>query len=251
MIRTPDSFATLESLRPFLLSVQRERQTEAAFRLTEAAARLSPAQLHGALDLLLPWVQRSSRQIRRERGYVTVRCHLGYRDGVRVADAWRAADTARLTEQEQAALAIARRLAEQARSRYGTVSEQLRCLMSALAERVRYAAAKPGCAACGSIVSGVSALTEGQANCQGFSDALYLLGTMAGISMGYQCGRNPRGPHLWNVAQAEGQWFAVDATPLASAHDAASAVLLSRRDCLTRGLSWPAWAETVTIAAPT
>ena len=244
----PETFSALEALQPFLVKVQRERRTEAVFRLTDAAAELSTAQLHGALDLLLPWVQRSARHICRERSFIAVRCRLGYRDGLRLADAWLAAAPHALTARERTALDAALGLAREAQSRYALPSDQLRFLISALASRVRYATALPGRAACAVLVSGVTALTEGQANCQGFSDALYLLGTLSGIPMGYQCGWNPRGPHLWNLAQLDGRWFAVDATPSAADHEAALPVLLTRQDCLLRGLTWPSWAQTAAIA---
>lgn len=241
--------STLEDLRTLLFKAQRERQPEVAFRLTGAAARLSPAQLHGTLDLLLPWIQRSSRSVRRERNAIAVRCRLFYRDGLRLADAWLAHDDASLTARERLALDTALSLTREAQSRFAVPGDQLRFLTSTLAARVRYANTRPGSAACGTLVSGVSALTDRQANCQGFSDALYLLGTLSGIPMGFQCGRNPRGPHLWNVARTDGRWFAVDATSSAVRCDERPAILLTRQDCLARGLAWPSWAQTVTIAA--
>lgn len=144
----PETFSGLEALRPFLVKVQRERRTEAVFRLTDAAAELSTAQLHGALDLLLPWVQRSARHICRERSFIAVRCRLGYRDGLRLADAWLAAAPHALTARERTALDAALGLVREAQSRYALPSDQLRFLISALASRVRYATALPGRAAC-------------------------------------------------------------------------------------------------------
>ena len=59
-------------------------------------------------------------------------------------------------------------------------------------------------------VSAAFALTHGWANCQGYSDAFYLLAGMAGFEVGFQNGYNAGVLHAWNTVELGGQWYVVD-----------------------------------------
>ncbi|MGN0762781.1 MAG: hypothetical protein ACI4MK_05315, partial [Aristaeellaceae bacterium] len=97
-------FADLTALGRYLARVQEQRLTCVSFRLE---ADLSLPQMHRALDMLLPMVQRHTRHIRRDRQGYAVTARLGYRTGVRLADAWRADDLSRLTAEERLTLTCA------------------------------------------------------------------------------------------------------------------------------------------------
>lgn len=59
--------------------------------------------------------------------------------------------------------------------------------------------------------SALGALLDGQANCQGYSDAFYFLGTLAGLKVNIQSGV-AGGNHAWNVIRIEGKWYILDVT---------------------------------------
>ena len=59
----------------------------------------------------------------------------------------------------------------------------------------------------------VGALIDGRANCQGYADAFYMLGTMAGFNVGKMTGNSNNGPHVWNTINfGDGRVYAVDVT---------------------------------------
>ena len=53
---------------------------------------------------------------------------------------------------------------------------------------------------------------DGEANCQGYSDAFYMLGTMAGFHVEKQTGFTDKTQHVWNLIQHGTKWYAVDLT---------------------------------------
>lgn len=59
--------------------------------------------------------------------------------------------------------------------------------------------------------SAIGAMLDGQANCQGYSDAFYMLGSLAGLTVNIQIG-SERSPHAWNVIRLGGRWYILDVT---------------------------------------
>ncbi|MGN0747721.1 MAG: hypothetical protein ACI4ML_13655 [Aristaeellaceae bacterium] len=234
-------FTDLTALDAYLARVQARRDACVAFRLE---ADLSLAQLHRALDMLLPMVQRHTRHVRRDRRGYEVTAKLGYRTGVRLADAWRAGDLSRLTARERDTLACAEDMLRQIPRSCPADVLALR-LAGSLAARVCYFCPEPGRPGYAGAVDASGALVQGRANCQGVSDGMYLLGTMAGLDMGYQAGWNRHGPHLWNTVRVGGAWYALDVT--SALQDPGSVALLDACACHDRGLGWEAWAEAVPL----
>ena len=234
-------FADLTALGMYLARVQEQRLTCMAFRLE---ADLSLPQLHRALDMLLPMVQRHTRHIRRDRQGYAVTARLGYRTGVRLADAWRAGDLSRLTAEERLTLACAEDILRQV-PRGLPPEERLLRLAGILAARVTYCCPPTGRPGYAAVVDAAGALLHCQANCQGISDGMYLLGAMAGLDMGYQAGWNRHGPHLWNTIGLEGGWYALDVTAALGAPG--SMALMDESECRALGLRWEGWAETVPL----
>ena len=65
----------------------------------------------------------------------------------------------------------------------------------------------------------IGALLNGQANCDGYSDAMFLVGRLAGLEIAYQHGDSKDGglaglssTHIWNVIRLDGSWRMVDVT---------------------------------------
>lgn len=61
-------------------------------------------------------------------------------------------------------------------------------------------------------LSAVGALLDGRANCQGYVDAFYLLGTIAGLWVDRMYVKEPAGYHVVNTVNLDGQWYIVDVT---------------------------------------
>ncbi|MBQ7455758.1 MAG: hypothetical protein IJS53_04880 [Clostridia bacterium] len=60
--------------------------------------------------------------------------------------------------------------------------------------------------------SAVGALLNGEANCDGYADAFYLLCSLAGVEVRYVSGIAKGGLHMWNAVRVDGQWVMVDVT---------------------------------------
>lgn len=228
------TFDCLEALACWLDQLQAQRETLAVFRLK---TRMSDQQLHQAMDTMLPMAGRQSRRIRRDRGGVQVRITLGYREGVRIADAWKQGKADMLNEREYHTLIKAQELAEAA-LQSGNVLETLQKRLLAALTYTSPSHGRPGYSA---VVHASAAMLEGRANCQGISDAMYLLGTLAGLQMGYQAGKNARGAHLWNKVQVDGVWRHLDVTAALNNDARTAEILLTDAQAREKGLIWPAW----------
>jgi hypothetical protein len=58
----------------------------------------------------------------------------------------------------------------------------------------------------------IGALLDGKANCQGYTDAFYLLGNMAGFNVCRMFGRDEKEGHCWNGIMLDGKLYIVDVT---------------------------------------
>ena len=68
----------------------------------------------------------------------------------------------------------------------------------------------------------IGAILNGQANCDGYADAFYLIGTLSGLHVRYQHGDSynvghsldflNRITHLWNIIELDGSWRLIDVT---------------------------------------
>ena len=201
---------TTEELRDWLSNAQERRETRLAFTVQSV---LSDGQLRNLLDQLLPMAQERSAQLRRDRcGDWHVALRLRYRAGVRIADAYGRGDLRALSPDERTALTRALAMVKLAQQHASDPITLARRLFDAARACAVYDSPAVGTAAYGQVVSAVSVLVWGQANCQGFSDAYYLLGTLAGLRVRYQTGFKDRLPHLRNTVLLDGRWQTVDVT---------------------------------------
>ncbi|MBR6089914.1 MAG: hypothetical protein IKP86_08270 [Anaerolineaceae bacterium] len=67
----------------------------------------------------------------------------------------------------------------------------------------------------------IGSILNGEANCDGYSDAFYLIGTLAGLSIRYQHGDSldksaldqlASITHIWNLIEIDGSWRLIDVT---------------------------------------
>lgn len=204
-----------EELAAYLAEAQEARRTEVRFELTaELSARLTDRQLTEALMTDLPMAQGVMRRIVRSRGKGTqVSLRLRYRDGIRLAEL-AAEDPALLTDLEREALDKARGIAAEA-MRSSSEEERFASVHAWLCGHVTYVHTEPGRKGYERLVSAVGALLDGQANCQGFADALYLLCRLCGIAAAYRCGRGEKLLHVWNAVRLNGEWREADASKAA------------------------------------
>lgn len=61
-------------------------------------------------------------------------------------------------------------------------------------------------------LTAIGALQDGRANCQGYVDAFYLLGTLAGLTVDRMYVEDASGYHVVNTIYLDGQWYIVDVT---------------------------------------
>ena len=64
-------------------------------------------------------------------------------------------------------------------------------------------------------VTAIGALVDGKANCQGYTDAFYMLGRMCGLNVGRISGTADGRPHMWNAvnySREKGRTYFVDVT---------------------------------------
>jgi len=140
---------------------------------------------------------------------------IHYYPGDTILDAWEKGDTSGLSEEEQQVLELALQLVEQAEAETDTDLEKEIWLHDWLCDRVRYESPDMDVSRKYYIqlreLSCIGAMLDGIANCQGYTDAFYLLGSLAGFEMHRLIGDTGDG-HIWNIIRLDGQWYIADAT---------------------------------------
>ena len=124
-------------------------------------------------------------------------------------------DTSHLTNEELEVLELAQQVVQQAKEESSSVFETELWLHDWLCNQVDYESPNMEVKRKEYIrlreLSSVGAMLDGIANCQGYADAFYLLGTMAGLEVDRVFG-SAGGGHIWNTVSLEGQNYIVDIT---------------------------------------
>lgn len=143
-----------------------------------------------------------------------------YYEGQRMLYAYRTGNTGFLTARERQALTVAQQIAAGAQ---GDALARERYIHDALCQRTAYQTddrtghlERDGA---------LGPLLNGEADCDGYSDAFFLLGNMAGLNVRYQHGEATNladpdlgdakiksGRHMWNLVNVNGQWAMMDVT---------------------------------------
>ena len=159
-------------------------------------------------------------------------CHLEMTafPGERIVDAYFSGKTDSLTQDERKALEIAAEMVEDAQNQAENDWELELLLHDMLAERISYSDAdiyyeKPEDQP--RHLSVIGALLDGQANCQGYTDAFYTLASIAGFEVGRLSVETATDPHMVNLICLNDAWYVVDLTYDDSNDNAVSYQLLN------------------------
>ncbi len=140
---------------------------------------------------------------------------LTYYQGDVILDAWENGTTEELNEEQTAVLELALELTEQAKAETDSDIEMEMWLHDWLCRNIEYES--PDMDVSNILLarlrqlSCIGAMLDGKANCQGYTDAFYLLGNIAGLDTGRVFG-DAEGGHVWNTVLLEGERYIVDVT---------------------------------------
>ena len=124
-------------------------------------------------------------------------------------------DLSSLSEREKQTFETARRIADEARS--DVPIQTAKYIHDWLCDRVVYTIDETT----DEDDTAVGAILNGEANCSGYTDAFYLIGSLAGLNIRYQHGDSfEKGimvsvfpiTHIWNLLEIDGKWHMVDVT---------------------------------------
>ena len=137
-----------------------------------------------------------------------------YYPGTKIVNAVRSGDTSGLTDREKATMEAAQAMA--ARCKKDDPLETARAIHDELCAMITYHTddeKNEGDTAIGCLLNGV-------ADCDGYADGFYLVGTLAGLNVRYQHGDShdvwgsllSDVTHMWNLLEIDGTWRLVDLT---------------------------------------
>lgn len=135
--------------------------------------------------------------------------------GERMIDAHLSGDTSGLDEDELRTLEAAKQIVEEAKEITENDFELELLLHDAIMKNVVYYGGPTAVDDPENPprhLTAVGALLDGSANCQGYSDAFYLLATLAGFTVGRMNVYNSDGWHMANTILLDGAWYIVDVT---------------------------------------
>ena len=125
--------------------------------------------------------------------------------GTRIANAYLSGDTDNLTSDEMQLYDLAVGIVNEA-NKLSSELEKARYLHDAICKRTTFKADKN---------TAIAALVFGKADCDGYADAFYMLGRMAGLNVGRVRGyiNNGTATHAWNwITFSNGKTYCVDVT---------------------------------------
>ena len=138
-----------------------------------------------------------------------------YYPGQKIVWAWQSGDFSGLSEKEQQTFDAAMALVEQGRSETEDIMELELWLHDWICTHVEYDSpysyVYPEDYVGLDELTCVGAILNGKANCQGYTDAFYLLGTLAGMEVHKVFGMTEEG-HCWNAVRLDGWLYTVDVT---------------------------------------
>ncbi len=202
---TYPSVASMEELRDFIIDHREAAITEFSF-IYAGNDKIEPlmlAEIYGASHI--SWSKKGDIY------HVTVTEFPGNR----IVKAYQTGDDSALNAEEKEALQRAVALLEEITAQTEDSWELERLIYETLCGEITYYTDKqmentdkerPR------YVSAVGALVDGLANCQGYTDAFYTLGTMAGFRIGRLAVDTPTMGHMVNTICLNDQWYIVDVT---------------------------------------
>lgn len=140
-------------------------------------------------------------------GTIQMTCKITEYPGTRVANAYLHGDTSNLTMEEANLYNIAVGIVDEANKRSSEV-EKARFIHDEICKRVKDYKDENN-----RNKTAVGALIDGYAQCQGFTDAFYMLGLMSRLNVCRIGGYFNKEPHVWNwITFSDGKSYCVDVT---------------------------------------
>ncbi|MBR1647264.1 MAG: hypothetical protein IJ685_10885 [Selenomonadaceae bacterium] len=131
--------------------------------------------------------------------------------GERVAWAYTHNDTSFLSNEEKNLYNVAVQIVNDAKKFSSDLLYQELYLHDAITSRAEYYTENPQ-PKLARFQSALGALIDGKANCQGYSDAFYMLATMCGLQADKVCGYGDDEAHTWNTISFGNESYFVDVT---------------------------------------
>ncbi len=141
---------------------------------------------------------------------------MNYYTGDIILDAWEKGDTSKLSADEKEVLELALALVEKAKAETDSDLELEIWLHDWLCEKITYENPDMNVSTFEFLglrqLSCIGAMLDGKANCQGYTDAFYLLGNIAGFEVERVFGDVGEEAHVWNTILLDGKRYIVDVT---------------------------------------
>ena len=216
MAGTPE-FVNLYDACDYLRVCMDQRMTEMELFLTaDSCPRWTDEQLKEALEDTLSYCSHHLVRVTRyaDRS-ADVKISAIYCDAVRMADAYFSGDASGLAAEEAECLAMAVEIAARLKAQYGGGLELELAIYDTICANMSYQTAPVGSDAFSRLTTVCSAMKDHVGNCQAYSRMFYLLGTLAGLKVGFLSGwyaDQETGQHIWNTIELDGQLLMVDVT---------------------------------------
>lgn len=174
-------------------------------------------EIRDVLTDVLEYCESYTISYRRADGRLKVTIDCVPRASLRMLDAWETGDWSALSSDERACLELALEAAAQCREGADSAIEVELAVYDFICERVAYAgeAVEKGSGTPEYLraSTAVGALVDGLAQCQGYAEAFYLVGRLAGLDVETQYGwggAGSPGKHAWNVVRIGRDCWMVD-----------------------------------------
>jgi len=141
-------------------------------------------------------------------GTAHVTYHIKEYPGTRVANAYLRGNIDWLSRDELKLYEIAVGIVNEAK-KFSSPAEKERFIYEAVCKRANFHS-EDNMKNLPNFVTAIGALVDGQANCQGYADAFYMLGRMCGLNVGRIIGNDDA--HSWNWIELGGKVYCVDVT---------------------------------------
>ena len=140
-------------------------------------------------------------------------CNLIYRSGARIAHAYLTGDRSGLTKEELLTYKKAIQIVNKIKSMKVSKLEKLLRIHDKITGICDYYTEKfPPYPTVPHFTTALGVFIDHKANCQGYSDSFYMLGTMAGFNVGYLHGIAGGGKHIWNTIDIDDKTYCMDVT---------------------------------------
>jgi hypothetical protein len=237
------SFTSVEQMQDYFLQCVNQRKQTITFYMDPDLEQISAGEFCRLASLFF-----CSSSYNASTGRYDIQ--ITYYPGTRIADAYAAGDLSTLTKDERQVLEKAQQVVRQAQEESQTGLMLELKLHDWICANVSYTTSNTDFTQIEDAprtLTAVGALLDGQANCQGYTDAFYLLGTLAGFNVDRMSGFSGDDRHMWNTIELDGRWFVVDVTaddaPISG--DPANQVYVNYRyfnagrDVISDTLTWP------------